>query len=60
MTIPALKIDGEIGQQVGYLAAAGVGTGDFVLLIVIGWAFAHKEQTRAIVARLRGRRGHSG
>ena len=59
-TIPALKIDGEIGQQLGYLAAAGVGSVDFVLLILIGWAMAHKEQTRAFVRRLRQRRGHGG
>lgn len=56
-TIPALKIDGEIGQQLGYLNAAGVGTVDFILLILIGWAFAHPERTRAILARMRRRRG---
>jgi N-acetylneuraminic acid mutarotase len=59
MTVPALKIDGEVGQQIGYLAAAGVATGNFVLLLVIGWAFAHKERTRAILARLRRRRDHA-
>jgi hypothetical protein len=55
-TVPALKIDGEIGQQLGYLNAAGAGTVNFVLLLLIGWAYAHKEQTRAIVGRLRNRR----
>ena len=50
-TVPGLKIEGEIGQQLGYLNAAGVGTVNFIILILIGWAFAHKEQTRAIVAR---------
>ena len=58
-TIPALKIDGEIGQQLGYLAAAGVATGNFVLLLAVGWAYAHPEQTRALVSRIRNRR-HSG
>lgn len=58
LTVPALKINGEIGQQIGYLAAAGVGTVDFVLLILIGWAMAHKEQTRALVERVRRRRQH--
>jgi hypothetical protein len=58
ITVPALKIDGEIGQQIGYLSAAGVGTADFVLLILIGWALAHKEQTRALVQRVRRRRSH--
>ena len=49
-TVPGLKIEGEIGQQLGYLNAAGVGTVNFILLILIGWAFAHKAQTRAIIA----------
>ena len=55
---PGLKIEGEIGQQLGYLNAAVVGTVDFILLILIGWAFAHKAQTRALIARIlrRGRR----
>jgi hypothetical protein len=55
-TLPALKIDGDVGQQLGYLSAAGAGTVDFILLILIGWAFAHKERTREIFARLRRRR----
>jgi N-acetylneuraminic acid mutarotase len=57
-TVPGLKIEGDIGQQLGYLNAALVGTIDFVLLILIGVAFAHKEQTRALTARIirRGRR----
>lgn len=45
-TVPALKIDGEIGQQLGYLIANSIGLGNFVLFIVIGWAFAHREQIR--------------
>ncbi len=58
-TVPALKIEGEIGQQLGYLNAAGVGTVNFIILLLIGWAFAHKEQTRAFFGRVirRGRRG---
>jgi hypothetical protein len=58
-TIPALKIEGEVGQQLGYLAAAGVSTGNFVLLIIIGWAYAHPQRTRELIARFRnrGRRG---
>ena len=55
-TVPALKIDGEIGQQLGYLNAAGAGTLDFVILLLIGWAFAHKEQARSIVSRVVRRR----
>lgn len=55
-TVPGLKIDGEVGQQLGYLSAAGVGTVDFIILLLIGWAFAHKPQARAIVGRLLRRR----
>jgi hypothetical protein len=51
-TVPGLKIEGEIGQQLGYLNAAGVGTVNFIILLLIGWAFAHKAQTRAIIARV--------
>jgi N-acetylneuraminic acid mutarotase len=53
VTIPALKLGGEIGQQIGYLNAAGVGTVNFIVLILIGWAFAHKERVRSFIARRR-------
>jgi hypothetical protein len=46
-TVPALKIDGEIGQQLGYLNANTVGIVDFAIFVIIGWAFAHKEQIKA-------------
>jgi hypothetical protein len=55
-TVPALKIDGEIGQQLGYLNANGVGILNFTILLFVGWAFAHKEQVRAFRDRLRARR----
>ena len=55
-TVPGLKIDGEIGQQLGYLNAAGAGTVNFVILLLIGWAFAHKEQARGMVERVVRRR----
>ncbi len=54
-TIPALHIQGEIGQQLGYLNAAGAGTLDFIVLLLIGWAFAHKIRAKAIVDRFRRR-----
>lgn len=57
-TIPGLKLDGEIGQQLGYTAAAVVGTTNFIILIIIGVAFAHKERTMELLHRLR-RRGKS-
>ena len=55
-TIPGLKLDGEIGQQIGYLNAATVGAVNFILLILIGWGFAHKERVREFVAERRRRR----
>ncbi len=49
--MPGMKIEGEIGQQLGYMNAALVGTVDFIILILIGWAFAHKAQSRAMLDR---------
>ena len=54
--VPALGIGGEVGQQLSYLVAAGVATANFVLLILIGYAYNHKAQTRAFFERIRGRR----
>ncbi len=55
-TIPGMAIEGEIGQQLGYMAAAGVGTGNFVALILIGLAFSHRQGTARVIERLsRGR-----
>ena len=53
LTIPGLQIGGEIGQQLGYLAAAGVGTGNFVILIVIAAMLNHRPQLRAWMERRR-------
>jgi N-acetylneuraminic acid mutarotase len=50
--VPALKIDGEIGQQLGYLNANTIGVVNFAILVAIGWAFAHKEQTRRLWDRI--------
>ena len=56
VTVPALQIGGEIGQQLGYLAAAGVGTGNFVLLIAIGWAFNNRPKIAGFMDRRRAAR----
>jgi hypothetical protein len=56
MVIPGLQIGGQIGTQLGLLAAAGVGTGNFAILVAIGWAFNHKPQIAAW--RDRRRREH--
>jgi hypothetical protein len=55
-TVPALKIDGELGQQIGYLNAAGAGTVGLVALLLIGWAYAHPERVRSMYERMRRRR----
>ncbi len=54
-TVPGLKLDGEIGQQLGYTAAATVGMANFAILVFIGWVFAHKTQATAMFHRLRRR-----
>jgi hypothetical protein len=54
--VPGLQIEGELGQQLGYLAADGVGTVNFIILLIIGWAYAHKEKVGAWWNRRRGRR----
>jgi hypothetical protein len=55
-TIPALSIKGEIGQQLGYLNAFGVGLTNFAILIGIGWAYSHRAQTMRLFERIsRGR-----
>ena len=56
VVVPGLQIGGEIGQQLGYLAAAGVGTGNFVILVAIGWAYNHKELIRGWWERRKARR----
>ncbi|MES2209624.1 MAG: kelch repeat-containing protein [Chloroflexota bacterium] len=56
VVVPALRIDGEIGQQLGYLSAAGVGTVNAVIMILIGWAYAHPGTVRSWIDRRRGRR----
>ncbi len=51
-TLPALSIKGEIGQQLGYINAAGVGMTNFVLLVLVAWAFSHPVQTRRFLSRV--------
>ncbi len=58
-TIPGLKLDGETGQQIGYLLAATVGAVNFILLLLVGWGFAHPDRVRELLARRR-RRGGKG
>jgi N-acetylneuraminic acid mutarotase len=56
MTIPAMGIEGEIGQQLGYINAFTVGMVNFAILVLIGLAFSHRATTLRIIARLSGGR----
>ena len=60
VVVPALRIDGQIGQELGYLNAFTVGFVDFGILIVVGWAFAHPQTVRSWIERRRGRRARRG
>ena len=50
ITVPALAIKGEIGQQLGYLAAGGAALGNFVVLVIIAIAYSHRRETRRFIA----------
>ncbi len=51
-TIPGLAIKGEIGQQLGYMNAMGVGMLNFVILIIIGIAFSRPESSKRVIGRI--------
>ena len=44
LTIPGLAIPGEIGEQLGFLSAAGAWTLNFVLLCAMAVAYAQRER----------------
>lgn len=50
LTVPALAIKGEIGQQLGYIVAASAVLGNFVLLVIVGIAYSHPKGTRRFLA----------
>ena len=56
ITIPALSIKGEVGQQIGYINAMTVGMINFVILVIIGVAFSRPESSRRVLSRLSGGR----
>jgi hypothetical protein len=55
-TIPGLAIKGQVGQQLGYMNAMGVGIVNFVILIIIGVAFSRPESSKRVLSRLSGGR----
>jgi hypothetical protein len=50
ITIPGLQIKGDLGNQLGLLAAFLVFGGSLTLLIVLGWAFHHRPQAWAFIS----------
>jgi hypothetical protein len=60
VVVPALGIGGEVGQQLSYLVAAGVGTANFVLLLFIGYLYNHPAKASALRDRFRNRRRGRG
>ena len=51
-TIPGLSIKGEVGQQLGYLNAMGVGMLNFAILIIIGVAASRPESSKRVIGRI--------
>ena len=50
-TIPGLAIKGEVGQQLGYMNAMGVGMLNFVILVILGVAFSRPESSKRVIGR---------
>jgi hypothetical protein len=59
LTVPGLALQGEVGQQIGFLSAAGAWTLNFVLLLGAAVAYGQRERFRAWVAAKLGRKGAS-
>jgi hypothetical protein len=57
VVVPGMRIDGEIGQQLGYASAATLGMVNFVIMLLVGWAYAHPDTVRGWVDRRRKRQG---
>jgi hypothetical protein len=56
VTLPALSIKGEVGQQLGYLNAFSVGMVNFIILIIIAVALSRPDASKRVLSRLsRGR-----
>lgn len=59
LTVPGLAIQGEVGQQLGYLSAAGAWTLNFVLLLAAAVAYAQRERAAAWLRAKLGRKDPS-
>ena len=56
LTVPGLAIQGEVGQQLGFLSAAGAWTLNFVLLLAAAVAYAQRERFGAWIRSRRSRK----
>ena len=59
LTVPGLALQGEVGQQIGFLSAAGAWTLNFVIMLGAAVAYGQRERFRAWVGAKLGRRGAS-
>jgi hypothetical protein len=59
LTVPGLALQGEVGQQIGFLSAAGAWTLNFVIMLGAGVAYSQRERFRAWVGSKIGRKGAS-
>jgi len=59
LTVPGLALQGEVGQQIGFLSAAGAWTLNFVIMLGAGVAYSQRERFRAWVGAKLGRKGAS-
>lgn len=59
LTVPGLALQGEIGQQIGFLSAAGAWTLNFVVLLGAAVAYSQRERFRAWVGAKLSRKGAS-
>ena len=59
LTVPGLALQGEVGQQIGFLSAAGAWTLNFVIMLGAGVAYGQRERFRAWVGSKLGRKGAS-
>lgn len=59
LTVPGLALQGEVGQQIGFLSAAGAWTLNFVILLGAAVAYSQRERFRAWIGSKLGRKGAS-
>jgi len=57
LTVPGLALQGEVGQQIGFLSAAGAWTLNFVIMLGAAVAYGQRERFRAWVGAKLGRKG---